>query len=391
MIDAPVPTQPGPSRASESATKSLTGVHQFAASRNVDAAWRDAVAWASNVAARHRDVTAEATSAVQFDVRALLEEKIPAVGYDMHGLAMVLRGVGRLWLDRHAASQVAALCKLDLAILDRAVARQSRAIGPLILEEWQARGTDTPVVFRTDGGVLRAVLSSSYQPVDTLPLLRTIRDVVAPLGIGPLRALHTPQLVRIEFARFDARNSRSYVPGLVLTNSEVADASVRIQPAIARMHRRTATRLEREPQLSYRHVGDAQGRIVTALREQIRPILHASEEAIATWHEIRDVSAPAIGNDTVIETLTEVLGRRTAGEVVTAWRAEQSSRQTFKTLFAMAAAHARALPTIEQVRLDSLLDIILAYTDDAAHTTADMAVAGAARVGASDRPERAAR
>jgi hypothetical protein len=322
-------------------------------------AWDDLERWAVDRARRFRDFEIVGT---RFDAWAAGSRVIPGLvppnGYTVTQLGVALPEAGSLVFDRHALGQLAALTHLELALIERASVRSSEAFTALLAEEWQLQAGASSWLVRTDAGVLRAILSSHYTRVDTLPLLRSVRPVMASAGLLPIRVLHTPSQVRVEFAQRAPGTRAEYAPGVVLLNSEVADSRVVVAPALVR-RAGIATRLESVDIVSYRHAGAVTEKVVVAVTERIPRMLDTACTAIEIWRRIRSVPTTGASDSTLLASLAACVGSSIACTVLLDWRGRSEAEQTYSRLYQDVAAQVRTWHPLDQTATDSLLHTLL--------------------------------
>jgi len=322
-------------------------------------AWRSLEQWAVHAVAQPRDLDGPGHWLKRFEVGPdTRRHTLPERGYTLTSVRAVLQGVGVVVFDRHALAQLAVILGMELPVIERAAVDGTSAFAKELTDRWSATGATQSWQFRTDGDVLRAILSDRYTRVDTVPLIRTLAGPMQALGVQPVRAFHSPTTVRLEFAAI-GKGTRWYDPGFVVRNSEVADGAVTITPAIVGAQR-YATALDHPEMLVYRHTGHATDRLAAALDSRLAPLLTLAAQSLTMWESLRFRQAPLLEVGALVPALEGVVGRVATREIIGEWRERLPAKRTYTQLLRDAAARVRDLSALEQTRTDTLLHTFLA-------------------------------
>ncbi|MBW7933011.1 MAG: hypothetical protein H3C62_05225 [Gemmatimonadaceae bacterium] len=357
--------------------------------RDPEARWESLLAWADAMAREQQDTLAVASQVGPFlpgfTARA---PQAAQQGYTVTRLGVKLPTGHWYALDYHALLQLAALLGLPSDVVQRGLERQSRALTTWMREEFAALG-DVTHRWRLDGAVVRAILSNVYGPLDSHVVLRELRRALVEQRLHPVRVVHAPHRHRIEFARDrDDRSASGLRAGLVLTNSEVAEAALTLAPAV--VGGRFTSRLEHPDLLELRHTLHAATRLVERVPAAVPALCGIADDAVARWLTHRHIPVREPDPRRWQQALEPALGKPLAAKVLSQWAAQPPAEQTLQTLFHAVAEAARSLnDTSASLDIERLLTVVL-YPEVDARVAADAGVRAREAEPAERRPRRGA-
>jgi hypothetical protein len=249
-------------------------------------------------------------------------KEAPAVKHDI-----VLRGIGQEahTIREHAHGQIAE----DLGIPKRYYDRM-RAEAPALLGEnintWLGKAPATKRMVRTLDGSVRAVLSSSYRPLDNfalanaaLPILmqRQAQVVSSDLteqrmyvkAILPSLSGEVPEGLQLGKGH-NFLSKDVVVAGIVISNSEVGAGAVRVEPMVFKT-RCTNLMIVQESKMRKYHIGKDQGLDVEGHVEELLRTETREKRDAAFWMSVRDIVAAAFDEKRFrahVESMTRAAG-----------------------------------------------------------------------------------
>lgn len=356
---------------------------------DAQARWDQLIAWADAMALEQRDIQAQAGQVGPFLPGFIAREsRFAAQGYEPTRLRLRLPNDAWYAVDHHALVQIAGMLGVSTDIIQRGLERGSKTLTHWLREEWNVMG-QTPHRWRTDGALVRAVLSDAYGPLDSVTVLRELRLGMSTLGLEPIRVVHTPHRHRLEFARQrSARNPKGLRAGLVMTNSEVADAALTLAPAV--VGGRFTSRLDHPVTLELRHTMHAATRLLDRAPTALPALMDVADDALTRWMTQRNAPVGSPDHARWQRALEPALGKPLATKVLAQWGASIPGERTWQTLFHAVAEAARSLnDPSASLDVERLLTIVL-YPDVAPDVARDAGTSARAAEGSERRTRRSA-
>lgn len=191
-------------------------------------------------------------------------------------------GITALPLNDHALWQVCTRLKTPPAPYMTYCRNNAPDLMSANLNRWQGKVKKEDWLIRSYKQEARAVLSSSYVPVDNTEILTTV-DEILKMGRGGI----TPTLVRpylhpnylfLKLTVADIKGS-NYAIGVQLKNGEIGNYSVEVSPFIQR-HSCTNSIVMGDEGWSHRHIGVSRAGMFAFLKERIGNALQVSAQMI---------------------------------------------------------------------------------------------------------------
>lgn len=230
----------------------------------------------------------------------------------------------------HAHSQLADELGIPKRYYDRMLTEQPELLAENV-NTWLKRGADTKRMVRTLDGEVRAILSSSYRPLDNSDLAEAVLPVLVGKGAQVVSSALTETRMYVKailpglsdeipeglvlgeghnFLRKD-----TVVAGIVISNSEVGMGAVRVEPMVFKT-RCTNLMIISESKLRKYHVGKDQGLSLegAGIEELLKDETKRVRDA-AFWNTVRDVVESAFNIERFRVHVERM--RQAAGEAIT--------------------------------------------------------------------------
>ena len=242
-------------------------------------------------------------------------------------LRMVVDDVGEYSITDHAHQQIGQHLGIPMRYYRRLMAEAPHLLQKNV-NHWLER-TPAQRLIRTLDGEMRAFLSNRYRPLDNLDLANAVVPTLTDAGAEVESCQVTPTHLYIKAVMRDVqaeipppegltgpgyRDSVVVQPGVVISNSEVGEGPLSVQPAVHTLKCLNMA-VWAQASLRKRHLGgvlaDADEKIWGYISDEARTLTDA-----AVWAQVRDVTQSALDGPLFRDIVDELTRART--EVITA-------------------------------------------------------------------------